>query len=402
MECGAIQINAPPSLISLAVGMPNPDMFPFEEATVKLRNGKSLQISAKQMKTGLQYAPSPGVPAFRKVLCDMQKKIHNLTYEPEIFVTTGSQDGLSKTFEMCMNVNDYVLMEEPSYPGALGILKPYHPRVLALEGDRDGIKPESLRRALSLWKPSDAQTDADMPKILYVIPNGGNPTGTSLTYERKQEIYQIASDYDLLIIEDDPYYFLQFAEKPSPSFLSMDVDGRVMRFDSFSKVLSAGLRVGFMTGPKPLMQRIEYHIQVSLLHTSALAQILILELLKDIGHAGFMDHVTNVRNFYMSQKEKMIAAATKHLKGLAEWNEPTGGMFVWINVPGVKDTSKMISERALKKEVLLAPGNAFLADSTRPSSYVRASYSLASEVELDKHCGSAVKPCDHRSITSVC
>uniref|UniRef100_S4RF99 Aminoadipate aminotransferase n=1 Tax=Petromyzon marinus TaxID=7757 RepID=S4RF99_PETMA len=202
------------------------------------------------------------------------RKFESTDTEMTVCITTGSQEAISKVFEMLITPGDYVLMDTPTYPGTLIAVEPLGARVLSVAGDAQGMIPADLRRVLSPWSPSDARVPASgIPRVLCTVPNGGNPTGASLSTDRKREIYRIAQEYDLLIIEDDPYFYLQFKKPWSESFLSMDVDGRVIRTDSFSKIISSGLRLGFLTGPKKLVNRVILHMQTSTMHTSTFSQV---------------------------------------------------------------------------------------------------------------------------------
>lgn len=385
-------IRAPKSVISLATGSPNPNTFPFNTAVITIKNGKPIQFDEEMMKRALQYSQSAGIPELLSWLKELQVKLHNpptIHYptsqgQMDICITSGSQDGLCKVFEMIINPGDNVLLNEPIYSGTLQALKPLGCNIINVASDEYGIIPDSLKEVLSKWKPEDSKnTKKNTPKFLYTVPNGSNPTGHSLTSNRKKEIYELARKYDFLIIEDDPYYFLQFSKSWAPTFLSMDIDGRVIRTDSFSKVLSSGLRIGFITGPKPLIERVVLHTQVSNVHPSTFAQLLISQLLHQWGKEGFLAHVESVTNFYRNQKDALLAAANKWLSGLAEWNVPTAGMFLWVKINGVSDVKQLIEEKALKKEILMLPGNVFYVDSSAPSPYFRASYSSASPKEMD-------------------
>lgn len=163
----------------------------------------------------------------------------------------------------------------------------------------------------------------------------------------------------------------------------MDVDGRVIRADSLSKVLSSGLRVGFLTGPKPLIERVVLHTQVSSLHTSTFTQLMVSQLLHQWGEEGFLAHTERVIHFYRNQRDAALAAADKWLSGLAEWHVPTAGMFLWIKVKGISDVKELIEEKAIKKEVLLVPGNGFYINSSAPSPYLRACFSIVSPEQMD-------------------
>ncbi|KAK3858453.1 hypothetical protein Pcinc_035358 [Petrolisthes cinctipes] len=380
--------NASPELVFMAGGMPNPQMFPFQAASITLKDGRALTLHPKLMNDCLQYGPTSGYPPLVKHLKTLTQKLHDPPRwaDTELIVTSGSQDGLCKAIEMMIKPGDYFATQEPCYTGTLSILHPYSLRYVPVEGDREGMKPEALRAALAPWKP-EAARDAvdDVPKVLYVNPNACNPTGVSLTEERRHEIYQIASDYNLIILEDDPYYFVQFGDIKDypPSFLSMDTDGRVLRFDSLSKILSSGIRIGFVTGPKPLIQRILLHEQASVLHANSLSQVLVSELLTLWGEDGFFKHTQSVQEFYFQQRNAMVKAAEQHLTGLCEWAVPTGGMFLWLKVNNVPDTWDMILERALKKNVILLPGKAFMCDQSQPSTFMRAAFSLITPEQMN-------------------
>jgi len=382
---------APPPFM-LAGGMPNVSLFPFQDATISLRNGSELKITQASMEKALQYGPTAGFPPLVSQLKDFQQRLHSPPMwgrKPEeggtdLIITTGSQDALSKSIDMLISPGDYVLLQEPVYAATITALKPLNPKLLPVSEDDEGIIPTKLREALRQWTPSECRArSTGVPKVLYLVPNGNNPSGTTVSLERRKEVYKIAQEYDLLILEDDPYYFLQFSEEFLPSFLSLDVDGRVLRFDSVSKILSGGMRVGFATGPQPLIERLNLHMQVSVLHCSSLSQVIISALLNSWGFDGFIAHVHSVRGFYQRQCEHMANSATKWLSGLAEWNIPQGGMFMWFKILGVEDSFKLIAQRALNSGVVLLPGNAFFF-SVPQTPYVRAAFSVMSPEKIDQ------------------
>ncbi|KTF79131.1 hypothetical protein cypCar_00031258 [Cyprinus carpio] len=417
-----LQQRSPPSLISLAGGAPNPNTFPFLSASIKVSGGEVLVLDEPLMKRALQYSGSYGIPELLSWMKDLQKSLHNpppASYSPErgqmeMCVTTGSQEGLCKIFEMLVSSGDNVLLDAPTYSGTLAALQPLGCNLINVASDHHGMIPADLGKILGRWDPADAQKPgSSVPRVLYTIPNGGNPTGASMTYERKQEVYEastqhtsglnapcptlpLARKYDFLIIEDDPYYFLQFQKPWAPTFLSMDVDGRVLRMDSFSKILSSGLRIGFVTGPKPLVDRVVLHIQASTMHTSTFTQVrrptfmlhrsqslscpscfspesasaegsssfqlrrdqrgkdsqlMVSQLLHNWGPGGFLKHIDGVIDFYRSQRNTMLCSADKWLKDVAEWHPPMAGMFLWIKLKGIKDTQQLIMKKALEKEV---------------------------------------------------
>ncbi|XP_061181725.1 kynurenine/alpha-aminoadipate aminotransferase, mitochondrial-like isoform X2 [Saccostrea echinata] len=380
-----------PSLITMAGGMPNPQTFPLLDASLTLRDGTKIDLDAKAMKTALQYLPTKGFQPLINFINDLQFKIHNPpTYKADdhpgqmdVIITTGSQDGLCKAFEAMVTENDNILVELPAYSGTLAIVKPITSNIIPVESDMNGLNPSSLRQALSRWSPSEARKPgSDAPKLLYLVPNGGNPTGVGLTLDRKKEIYKIAQEYDLIILEDDPYFYLQFTKPFVPSFLSMDTDGRVVRFDSFSKIISSGMRLGFVTGPQPLVERLELHSQCSVMHASGISQMILHKILENWGLEGFLKHTENTVEFYKNKRDQCLKTMEKHLSGLAEWSVPSGGMFVWIRL-NVEDSYKLVTVKARKKEVLFVPGNVFMLDNTKPCPYIRASYSNCTEEQMD-------------------
>merc|ERR1719228_3139626 len=158
------------------------------------------------------------------------------------------------------------------------------------------MMPDNLKQVLE----GIVERRDPLPKFLYINPTGANPTGTVLPLDRRREIYKLCSQYNLILLEDDPYYYLQFEEKHlrPPSFFSLDTEGRVVRFDSFSKILSSGIRLGFVTGPKPVIERIMLHMQVSVLHASSLSQVLVSNLLEQWGSEGFQNQIKRVEDFY--------------------------------------------------------------------------------------------------------
>ena len=188
------------------------------------------------------------------------------------------------------------------------------------------------------------------------------------------------------MLEDDPYYFLSFpSQQPQPSFFSMDTEQRVIRLDSFSKVMSAGIRIGFATGPAALMSKIEQSMQYSVLHANSLAQVMLLALLQKWGPAGWDAHVHQVKELYAGRAKMFEEIARQYLGDSAEWTSPTAGMFVWINLKKVPDTKDLVQQKAREKKVLMVPGAMFFGEENgRISSFVRTAYSTASKEDMEE------------------
>ncbi|KAG0005726.1 hypothetical protein BGZ65_010318 [Modicella reniformis] len=380
---GAIRRLVPltriPGMISLGVGAPNSDMFPFEGITITLKNGESLQVDSKVLREALTYGPSDGLPQLIGWLKELQTLQHVPPCEFTVTVGTGSQDLVTKAFQMLVSEGDNILFESPGYVGIIAFLRHQPCNLVDVELDAHGVIPAKLREQLQNW-PADKRK----PKVLYTVPVGGNPTGVSQTLERKREIYEIARQHDLLILEDDPYYYLQYGDKV-PSYFSMDVDGRVLRFDSMSKVLSSGLRVGWATGPAELIDIMNLITQTSNLQPSSVAQAITYTLVNSWGHQGFHDHTRKVAEFYGERCQLFCQYARKHLTGLADWVEPNAGMFVWFTLKGIEDSFDLILNKAMEKKVLLVPGIEFYChpEKSGPSQCVRASFSNVTEQDMD-------------------
>jgi kynurenine/2-aminoadipate aminotransferase len=386
-----------PGMISLGGGLPNPAMFPFTNIDVTLDTGEKISLRGTELSNALQYTVTAAYPKFGEWVSSYVKRFHRPPYDDWTYlVSTGSQDALTKTFEAILSENDVILVENPSYPGALSALRPLGCRIVGVNIDAGGLVPEELATTLAALKREGASV-----KALYTSPTGQNPSGATLSLDRKRRIYEICSNYDVLILEDDAYYFLQLEEleskdphfpyrddpeicAPVASFMSLDVDGRVVRFDSLSKVLSSGLRLGWMSGPKPIVERINMHMQANELHASSLSQAIVAAMLEQWGDAGFRRHIGRIQAFYRQRRDTLYHLIEKHLTGLVDYSKPAAGMFAWMRLRGIEDSNALIVSEAREKKVLLVPGQAFSPDNKTKSNAVRATYSLASESEMDE------------------
>eukprot|EP00299_Pterocystis_sp_00344_P016788 c841_g1_i1.p1 GENE.c841_g1_i1~~c841_g1_i1.p1 ORF type:complete len:439 (+),score=98.77 c841_g1_i1:115-1317(+) len=376
-----------PGMINLGNGMPNPQTFPFENVKITCRDGTAIELKGNELDSSLQYSATDGVVE----MVDWLKQHIAIEHSPpkihadrEVMVTCGSQDGLAKAFDMLIDSTTPVIVEDPTYPGALQALRAIGCPLLGVPIDEHGIVPSKLEELIHYSKKSGI-----VPRVLYVIPTGQNPSGSSMTASRRAEVYQIAQRENLIILEDDPYYYLRFERAPgddpkTKSFLSIDRDGRVLRFDSFSKVFSSGLRLGWVTGPPELINPIRLHQQVSTMQASTLCQVITAKLLQRWGNDGFQHHVNTIQSFYRSRRDRMCGFAHQYIGDLATWNPPSAGMFLWINCKNITDTRAMIKQKAVERKVLFVPGTSFSVDPNAPSSYVRAAFSMASEDSMEE------------------
>ncbi|XP_043273669.1 kynurenine/alpha-aminoadipate aminotransferase, mitochondrial-like [Venturia canescens] len=372
---------ANPEAISLAAGMPNPETFPVAAISIVYPDNIVKNLSGPELNAALQYGSSQGYAPLLTKYREFQKRIHNPPVKDvDVIFMPGSQEGFCKLVDLFLNDGEPIMVQTPTYTATLGAIRPMDPEFIGIPQDKDGVIPEEIEKIcgdrVRLKKP--------LPKLLYVNPTGANPTGTVLTYERKVRIYELAKKYDFLIIEDDPYYFLHFMDKLPLSFLSIDTEGRVIRLDSFSKVISAGVRLGAVTARKEILDKLTMNVENSVLHASSLSQMLILQLFNAWSIERFEQHFREIQKFYREKRDLMLAGVEKHLSGIAQWSVPNAGMFLWVKVPCVENTLKLTLEKLAPMGVFVVPGNAFNWDSKERDENMRFSYSFASADDIEK------------------
>ncbi|XP_063547153.1 kynurenine/alpha-aminoadipate aminotransferase, mitochondrial [Cydia strobilella] len=355
-------------MISLAEGMPNEEVFPFTRLELGSTAG-AFHIEGKELATALQYVPSQGLPALLSELRAFQQDLHRPPPLPrDVMVTNGAQHGIYQAIDMLLDEGDPILLAEYAYTGVHAALRPYRPEIITIPEDAHGVVPDTLEAILA----ERLARGLPMPRLLYLVPNGNNPTGATLPAGRRRQIYDLACRYDFLILEDDPYMFLNYDDEQHPSFLSLDTAGRVVRLDSLSKVVSSGLRGGWMTAPRPLLERAELHMQGEILHSCTLAQCLVHRVVSN--RPWLADHLQRARALYRRRRDALLEAIGP-LEPLAEWQTPQGGLFLWLRVRGVDDVYNMVFETAFKRGLMLIPGHAFQYDTTIPSQHLRLTFS---------------------------
>lgn len=361
-------------IISFGGGLPNPSLFPLESITLNLKGGEKITLTETETKQMLQYGGSKGFGPLLEFLRNLQLKIHSPSVAFDCLIGSGSQDLITRTMESLLECGDCILIEEPTYVGILAFLKPMGVKVIGVETDEFGIIPESLNSCI---KNAEVK-----PKCVYIVPVSGNPTGVSTSIERKKQIYEICSSNDILILEDDPYFYLQYELPYVPSFLSIDTRGLVIRFDSFSKIISGGSRVGFITAAEYVIQRLELQKQCTDLHTSIPSQMIVYKLCQHWGIDGFIEHTRKVASFYDGRCLVFCSLLDKYLKGKVTYSRPTSGMFIWLKLIGIEDSNELITTKAREALILILPGKEFYYDN-RTSGHCRLSFSIASDEEME-------------------
>lgn len=415
-----------PGMLSLLAGKPNPDTFPFESITLNVKpqaeaGPTQLTITGDDLNTALQYGSTSGIPKLVQWITELQihmhkreavtptSKLNGVAGRTPWRVTTGngSQDLLNKTFDALLNPGDVILVESPVYTGILPSLVMLKARIIPVASDEQGMMSTRLAEILEKWDTDPETASLPRPKCLYTTPTGANPAGTTASDDRKRQILSLAREYDFLVLEDDPYYYLHFegldqdaVTRPRcRSYWSLEEEhrerwgtGRVIRFESFSKILAAGLRLGFATGPNEILDAVDANTAMSNLQPSGVAGAVAFTLLNHWGIPGFLRHVDNVARYYAKRRDNFEAKAQQVLAqaGVAQWVTPVAGMFLWLklNLPANEgetegDSFALISEKAKAKGVLAVPGVAFIPDGSK-TCYVRTSFSIIREEDVEE------------------
>jgi 2-aminoadipate transaminase len=333
-----LKVTAQPEVISFAGGLPAPESFPVarvQEATTSV-----LQHGGAR---ALQYGPTEGVLPLREwVALEMTRRGTSATAD-QVLITTGSQQALDLLGKLFIDPGSEVAVEEPSYLGALQAWSVYQADYLTSSMDERGIVPEAFDRTL-----------AHRPKLAYVLPNFQNPTGVSLSLERRREVAALARKHGVLLVEDDPYGKLRFHGEELPCLHSFAPDN-TLYLSTFSKTVAPGLRVAWVVGPQEIISRLAQLKQASDLHTSTLNQWIIHEVVKD----GFLDtHIPFIRQLYAERCHAMLQALESYMPEGVHWTRPDGGMFLWVTLPEGMNAETLLL-RAVEHKVAFVPGAPF-------------------------------------------
>lgn len=335
-----LKITQRPEIISFAGGLPSPATFPVER--MKAAYSKVLSESGK---VALQYGPTDGYAPLREWIANSLSTEGSQILPEQILMTSGSQQALDLLGKVLIDEGSRVLVETPSYLGALQAFSVYRPEFKSVDTDEHGLVPSSLEGI------------AQGARMLYALPNFQNPTGRSLSVERRQELVETCARLGVPLIEDDPYGSLSYRGAPSPKMVAMNPDG-VIYMGSFSKVLTPGIRLGYVCAPLPLVRRLELAKQAADLHTAQLTQMVVHEVVKD----GFLDqHIPTIRQLYGDQCQVMLDAMQEHFPAGVSWTKPEGGMFIWVTLPQQIDAMKLL-EQSLAARVAFVPGAPFYAN----------------------------------------
>lgn len=355
-----------PTVISLAAGSPDPVSFPSEEMA---------EIGAKifrdEADVALQYGTTEGYPKLRELTAKRLKDKYNIGGEnDDILITTGGQQSASLFTQVMLDPGDVVISEGPSFIGALNSFRSLNASLKSVPMDNDGMQMDKLEEVL--------QTTPNV-KFIYVIPTFQNPTGRTMSLERRKKLLELASKYDVLIFEDNPYFELRYEGEDIPTLKSMDTEGRVVYCGSYSKVLSPGMRLGFCVANKDIINRMVVCKQVSDVHTNLYFQMLVAHYLEEYDLDA---HIAEICKNNRIKRDAMLAACEKYFDPRVTYTHPNGGLFIWVELPEGYDSFELCQKISAKK-VACVPGNAFSVDESEISNGFRMNFSLPTLEQID-------------------
>ncbi len=365
-----LKVTSRPEVISFAGGLPSDASFPVEQLKAAFE-----KVLKDAPQAALQYSTTDGYAPLREWVAAEKSKSGTAIKPEQVIIVSGSQQALDLIGKVFINEGDKVLVEAPTYLGALQAFDLFFPKYVSLASDGDGLDAEQI-----------TAEQAAGAKFLYALPNFQNPTGRLMTETRRQALVSKARELDLLVIEDDPYGELWYTNAPPPSLLSR-MPERVIQMGSFSKILAPGLRLGYIVAPEEIARKFEQVKQATDLHTATLTQRAVYEVVKD----GFLnEHIPTIRTLYHAQAQAMLGALSEFMPNNVKWNQPAGGMFLWLELPEGMDAEDML-KKALERNIAYVPGTPFYANEpvrntmrlafvTVPEEKIRAGVKVLGEV----------------------
>jgi 2-aminoadipate transaminase len=345
-----LKLTELPDVISFAGGLPAPEVFPVKEFQQACQ-----KVLQEQGSRALQYGPTEGYLPLRELIAQMTS-CQSLQVTPEnILITSGSQQALDMLGRIFINPGDHIIVESPTYLGALQAWSMYGAEYIPVPSDQDGIQTDQLEEAFRAG-----------PKAIYVIPNFHNPTGVTIPFERRQRLIEVAGHFGVPIIEDDPYGKLRFEGDEIPSLLEMDqivnpqlsqqaYDGKVIQLGTFSKTMAPGMRLAWVTAPAEVIRKLVMAKQGADLQTATFNQIVAYEVARD----GFLDqHIELIRKVYRERRDVMLESLEEHMPAGVRWTHPRGGLFLWVTLPETINTVS-IFKQAVEQKVAFVPGDSF-------------------------------------------
>ncbi len=360
-------ITARPEVISLAGGLPDTSTFPPETfAAVTAR------IAEESCAKALQYGPTDGLDETKECIAEVMAAEGMHANREDIVVTTGGQQVIDLVTKTLIDPGDVIIAEGPTYPGAVPVFNAYQADVVQVDMDSDGMRVDLLEEVLD-----SLEREGRKPKFIYTVPSFQNPAGVTMSLPRRRRLVEVANQRELLVLEDNPYGLLRYEGDPLAPLYSLDGGVFVMYLGTFSKILSPGIRLGWVVAPPPVLEKINLGKQEADLCTSTLSQLMVQAYFQ---HADWRDYVDSLTEIYRTRRNSMLDALADHFPREAEWTRPSGGLFIWATLPSYIDTNDLLA-RALRDNVAFVPGAAAFLDG-RGHSSMRLNFSGCGEDRL--------------------
>lgn len=357
---------ADPQTISLAGGNPAPETFPSEELALIAK-----ELLEKEPVLSLQYGVTEGYPKLREaVRARLAEKEGIGSENDDLIIVSGGQQGIELTVKCLLNEGDTIIVEEPSFIGALNAFRSYNAHLAGVPMESDGMDMNALRRVIAENKNV---------KVIYTIPTNQNPTGITMSVEKRKELYSIAKENGIVIIEDNPYGELVFDGKKMPTIKSMDDGSTVVYCGSFSKVLAPGLRIGFCMGPKEIIAKDVIAKQITDVHTPMLTQLLAYEYMT---RCDMDANIEKSCALYAHKCSFMIECIEKYFPASVTHTTPNGGLFIWCDMGPGYDAME-VSRICAAEKVVFVPGSTFMVDMDKPCSAFRLNFSTMSDEKIE-------------------
>jgi len=357
-----------PGMISFAGGLPNPNAFPVDIIKKCVNT-----ILEEYPEKALQYGTTEGSTQLRGELAKRMRQKQKINCElHNIMITSGAQQALSLCAIAFLDPGDTYLTSVPAYLGAVQAFHAFEANCESIPMDDEGIDIDSLRRNLERLRRTGIN-----PKFIYTVPTFQNPSGETISMSHRKELLQVASEYDFLIIEDDPYGELVFEGDMIPPIKSLDTKGRVIYMSTFSKILAPGFRLGWMIASRPILEKLVLSKQATDLCTNVFSQYVAYEYI----HGGYLDkHVDTIKRMYKKNRDIMVEELEKQFPKEVKWRVPKGGMFIWIELPKTIDT-RIMFQKAISKKVAYVVGEAFFPEGGNYHS-MRLNFSFSDEKKI--------------------
>ncbi len=354
-----------PSVIPFAAGNPAPEAFPTAEIA-RISN----EILTKNPIAALQYSITEGYTPLREAL-KAQYKARDLFHDgDDLLILTGTQQSVDLTTRVLVNEGDTVICEQPSFVGSLNAIKAGGANLVGVEMEDDGISIEKLEKALKENKNT---------KFLYLIPNFQNPSGITMSLQKRKAVYELALKYGVLIFEDNPYGDLRFAGEPVPNIKSMDTEGIVIYAGSFSKTLSPGMRVAFVIANAAITQKIVVVKQTNDVHTNIWSQMVCEQFMRE---NDWDAHIKNLCDIYRKKAKLMLDGMDAHFNPAVTHTVPEGGLFIWGTLPEGVDMMKFCTQAVTEYKVAVVPGTAFMPRETDVTRSFRLNFSTPTDEQI--------------------